>query len=225
MEKIINALFPPKCMFCGCVGDVFCENCISNCLLLLEQRCIVCDKPSIDGMTHKYCYKTGMPTQILSVFIYGGNVRGCIRKSKYSSKIFMCLKRLSFEGINLAYEWGYNFKDFIIVSIPVSKEKQKLRGFNQVDVISKSFSKKFKLDIDNSLLKRIRDTKSQHSSSRKQRFKNVSNSFLSNANAGGKKILLIDDIATTGATFLEASKVLYQNGALEVRCFSLSKKL
>jgi len=225
MEKIINALFPPKCEFCGSVGDVFCENCISNCLLLLNQHCIVCDKPSIDGMTHKYCYKAGIPIQLLSVFVYGGNVRQCVRKSKYSSRLFMCLKRLSFEGINLAYEWNYNLKDFIIVSIPVSKEREKLRGFNQVDVISKSFSKKFKLEIDNALLKRIRDTKSQHSSSRKQRFKNVSNSFLSDLGVKGKKILLIDDISTTGATFLEASKILYQNGALEVRCFSLSKKL
>ncbi|NMB91708.1 ComF family protein [candidate division WWE3 bacterium] len=225
MEKIINTLFPPKCVFCGSIGDIFCENCISNCLLLLEQRCIICDKPSVDGITHEHCYKPGMPTQVLSVFVYGDNVRNCIKKSKYSSRLFMCLKRLSFEGVNLAYEWGYNFKDFVVVSIPVSKEKQKLRGFNQVDVISKSFSKRFNLKINNSLLIRVRDTKSQHSSSRKQRFKNVADSFLSPSNVKGKKVILIDDITTTGATFLEASKVLYQAGAIEVKCFSLSKKL
>jgi competence protein ComFC len=224
MENLINALFPPKCVFCGSVGDVFCENCISTCLLLQNQRCIVCDKPSIDGMTHKYCYKAGLPTQLLSVFVYGSKVRECIRKSKYSSRLFMCLRRLAFEGVNLAYEWGYSFKDFVIVSIPVSKEREKLRGFNQVDIISKVFSKRFKLEIDNSLLSRIRDTKTQHSSSRKQRFKNVSNSFLSSEKVKGRKIILIDDISTTGATFLEASKALYENGALEVRCFSLSKK-
>ena len=136
----------------------------------------------------------------------------------------MCLRRLAFEGVNLAYEWGYSFKDYIVVSIPVSKEREKLRGFNQVDVISKVFSKRFKLEIDNPILSRIRDTKSQHSSSRKQRFKNVSNSFLSSEKVKGKNIILIDDISTTGATFLEASKALYEKGALEVRCFSLSKK-
>lgn len=232
MENLINTLFPPKCVFCGSIGDVFCENCISNCAILLNQHCIVCGRPAIDGRTHRYCLKTGVPTQSLSVYVYGKNVRECIRKSKYSSRLFMCLRRLSFEGTAVASEWGYDFKDFIVVSIPVSKNREKLRGFNQADIISRSFAKRFKLPIDNSILSRIKDTKAQHSSTRKERFQNISGSFFTplsanstNSNAKGKKILLVDDICTTGATFLEAARVLYKNWAIEVRCFSLSKKL
>ena len=56
MEKLINAVFPPRCVFCGALGDVFCENCMSNCTLLKEQRCLVCDRPSKNGETHPYHY-------------------------------------------------------------------------------------------------------------------------------------------------------------------------
>ena len=259
MEKIINTIFPPKCVFCGAVGDVFCENCISNCSLLQEQRCLVCDRPSPDGKTHKYHFSKAqgpinsnnslregsrafgstnvglkaenkvenrkLPSQLISPFIYEKNVRECIRKSKYSSRLFSSLKRLSFEGVNIVYEWGYSFKDFVVVSIPVSKQREKLRGFNQADIISSMFAVRFGISVDGSILTRIKDKHAQHSLSRMDRFKNIKGSFIASEKAKGKRIVLVDDICTTGATFLEASKVLFENGALDVKCFSLSKKL
>ncbi|MBU1133277.1 hypothetical protein KKG08_03350, partial [Patescibacteria group bacterium] len=152
-------------------------------------------------------------------------VRDCIRKSKYSQKEFMTLKRLSFDGVNIAYEWGLDCEGYILVPVPISKNREKQRGFNQVDVIARSFSLKFKLKIDNSILIRVKDTKTQHALSRRGRFNNVRGSFEVEKDLSGKKILLLDDICTTGATFLESSKALYGAGASEVRCFALSKKL
>ncbi|HPD73948.1 MAG TPA: double zinc ribbon domain-containing protein [bacterium] len=250
MEKLINAVFPPRCVFCGALGDVFCENCMSNCTLLKEQRCLVCDRPSKNGETHPYHYvlepsqkneetrlkdqekqskpHSLLPSQFISPFIYENNVRECIRKSKYSSRLFSCLKRLSFEGVNIVYEWGLSFEGFIVVPIPVSKQKEKLRGFNQADIISKIFAKRFNIPVDTSILTRIKDKHAQHSLSRNERFENIKNSFeVGKQGYGvlGKKFVLVDDICTTGATFLESSRVLFYAGALDVKCFALSKKL
>ena len=250
MEKLINAVFPPRCVFCGALGDVFCENCMSNCTLLKEQRCLVCDRPSKNGETHPYHYvlepsqkneetllkdqekqskpHSLLPSQFISPFIYENNVRECIRKSKYSSRLFSCLKRLSFEGVNIVYEWGFSFENFTVVPIPVSKKKENLRGFNQADIISKIFAKRFNIPVDNSILNRVKDKHAQHSLSRAERFENIKNSFEAGRlvnKIAGKKFILVDDICTTGATFLEASKVLFQNGAQDVKCFALSKKL
>lgn len=226
MENLINTIFPPKCLFCSEIGDILCENCISNCNLLPTQFCVVCDKPSEDGFTHQKCFKTGSEaSRLICIYEYEGVVRDCIRKSKYSRKEFMALKRLSFEGVNIGLEWGLDFSGFTVVPIPTSKEKEKSRGFNQVDVISRAFSIRFGLKVDNSILSRIKDTKAQHGFGRKQRFLNVKGSFKANKGLSGKKILLIDDICTTGATFLEASKVLYKAAASEVWCFGLSKKI
>ena len=258
MEKIINAIFPPKCVFCGALGDVFCENCISNCSLMQEQRCLICDRSSDSGYTHRHHYlspktdnregnlenrlkdtsgrnglgtlnkRLSYPSQIVSPFIYEKNVRECIRLSKYSSRLFSCLKRLSFEGVNIVYEWGYSFKDFVVMPIPVSRQKENLRGFNQADIISKIFAKRFNLTVENSILARIKDKHAQHSLSREERFENIKNSFEAGRSVNkiaGKKFILVDDICTTGATFLEASKVLFDAGALDIKCFALSKKL
>jgi len=250
MEKLINAIFPPKCVFCGSIGDVFCENCMSNCTLLKEQRCLVCDRPSKNGETHFYHYMSEqpqineetrlkdqekcpkphspIPSQFISPFIYENKVRECIRKSKYSSRLFSCLKRLSFEGVNIVYEWGFSFENFVVVPIPVSKQRERLRGFNQADIISKIFAKRFNIPVDTSILTRIKDKHAQHSLSRTERFENIKNSFeVGKQGYGvlGKKFVLVDDICTTGATFLESSRVLFDAGALDVKCFALSKKL
>ena len=254
MENLINAIFPPRCVFCGALGDVFCENCMSTCSLLKEQRCVVCDRPSANGETHFYhfaCKKGSQylvineklklkdqelpekinnryPSQFISPFVYEKNVRECIRKSKYSSRLFSCLKRLSFEGVNIVYEWGTDFKDFVVVPIPVSRKREKLRGFNQADIISKIFAKRFGLNVDNSILFRVKDKQAQHSLSRFERFENIKNSFEVGClrdKVVGKRFVLVDDICTTGATFLEASGVLFDAGAVDVKCFSLSKKL
>ena len=94
MDNIFNKIFPPKCLFCSSVGSVFCENCLSGCRLVKYQKCLVCDKPSVEGKTHSTCLKQGVPTQLLSIYEYYGKVRECIKKSKYHSRQFMALKIL-----------------------------------------------------------------------------------------------------------------------------------
>jgi len=226
MDNIFNKLFPPRCLFCGSVGSVFCENCLSGCRLVKYQKCLVCDKPSLDGKTHQTCLRLGIPTQLISIYEYYGKVRDCIKKSKYYSRQFMALKILSREALGLSYEWSGSFDGFICVPIPLSKEKYLNRGFNQALLIAHTLAKGHKLTVDESILIRDRGTKAQHAINREERFKNVSGCFsATEGNVGGKKILLVDDICTTGATFLEAAKTLYKVGAVEVKCFALSKKL
>ena len=126
------------------------------------------------------------------------------------------------------YEWGLSFEGFTVVPIPVSKQKERLRGFNQADIISKIFAKRFNIPVDTSILTRIKDKHAQHSLSRTERFENIKNSFEVGKQGDGvlgKKFVLVDDICTTGATFLESSRVLFDAGALDVKCFALSKKL
>lgn len=226
MENLLNTIFPPKCIFCDSVGELFCDHCLSSCDLLTEQRCLVCDKPSKSGYTHKECLTKVTPTQLICIFKYQDKVRDCIRLSKYSQMQFMALKKLSYEAICLALEAGLTFEDFVCVPIPISVYKWKTRGFNQSELIADILCKKFGLKKQSSILTRIKNTKSQHGLGKDERFKNVSGSFMANVQkARGKKILLVDDISTTGATFIEASKALYNVGAKEVRCFAVSKTL
>lgn len=220
MENLINLLFPPKCLFCQTEGSLFCKDCLAKCPILFNKYCVVCDQITLSGNTHPWCNKPGSPTSSISIFVYDGYIRKCIKESKYGLKQFLALKVLSKYAASL---WkSKEISGFIAVPIPISKNKEKLRGFNQTYVIAKEL----KIPVDNKALIRVKDTKSQFKIGRTERFKNLSDAFLANRErVQGKNILIVDDICTTGATLLEASRVLYQNGAKEVKCFTLAKSL
>lgn len=227
MDNLLNKIFIPKCLFCNETGSVFCDNCISTCNLLETQNCLVCDRPAINGHTHEKCKTQYTPIQFLSVYKYEKMVRECIKESKYHKKEFMALKKLTNEGIILLKETGVDFSKFTCVPIPISNKRNKERGFNQTELIAEIFAKRFNLKINTKILKRAKDTIAQHTFGRKDRFKNLSGAFVADIKeislTQHKNFLLIDDISTTGATFLEATKTLYLGGAKEVKCFSLSK--
>lgn len=112
----------------------------------------------------------------------------------------------------------------MIVPIPLHAAKYRERGYNQAELLAVPLAQKYDKMILVSLLKRVRNTPSQTSLSRKNRFTNVQGSFRINAriNINNKNILIIDDLLTTGATASEASLCLKMHGAAKVGILTLS---
>jgi len=224
MENILNTLFPPKCFNCGeNYGDI-CKICLLECKIARNYYCIVCDKPSTKGKTHQTCKTATTPTSIFSAYEYKGIVRKCIMQSKYSMRTFASLKLLAKEASNIASKCDITYKDFIVTPIPLSRGRSRQRGFNQAGLIGKAVAETFSISYQDSILIRNKETKAQHQKPRQERFKNMENAFKAEKDLVGQKILIVDDICTTGATLLEASRALYQVGAEEVRCFTLAKE-
>ncbi|KKS31368.1 hypothetical protein A2380_02665 [candidate division WWE3 bacterium RIFOXYB1_FULL_43_24] len=229
MENILKYLFPPKCIFCGVQGDIFCETCLAECSLLTSQYCLVCDLPSENGNTHERCLKRfgGLaPARLLCAYSYSGKVRDCIKFSKYGARQFLSLRKLCMEATSVCAEiWGSVAAD-LCLPIPSSPKKLSYRGFNQANMVAEEVSRSFKIPLRKDLLVRSRNTEAQHTQSREGRRENVKGSFAvtDRRELAGRKILLVDDISTTGATFLESARVLNEAGAAEVQCFALSKR-
>ena len=107
--------------------------------------------------------------------------------------------------------------DFII-PIPLHKNKLKKRGFNQAEELAKGISKFLEKPIFNDVLLKIKPTFAQMELSKEKRRENIKGAFVCQKPivVRGKKILLVDDIFTTGATMEECARVLKEAGAREV---------
>ena len=110
-----------------------------------------------------------------------------------------------------------NFQSYTILSIPLSESKMKTRGFNQVSGLLEAAQIPYQ-----ELLKK-KESQTQSSKDRKERLENTGNFYMIENTKIPKKILLVDDIYTTGATLQDAKMALFENGAKEIMTFSLAR--
>ncbi len=227
MEKFLNFIFPSECLSCHKVGSPFCYACCENCLLISDDVCLVCQENSLNGYTHKTCFaKVKTPSRFVSVFSYQDSVRNCIRNSKYGSKEFAGLKTLTKHALTILSKRDVRFDADLIIPVPISKAKNFERGFNQSAIISNILSTTLlKIPVYNNAVVRIKNTIPQAGLSKEERKTNVQNAFVCRALVKGKKILVVDDICTTGATLISLTNVLLEAGAKDVCCFTLAKRL
>lgn len=223
MEKLFDFIFEKECWFCKRPGRFICYACLYTLPTEMLGRCLVCQQATVQGKTHRQCIDVNTPEELCAVFKYSGKITSIIKVAKYNPKLFSVLKSLSYEGARLASKWGYEFDGFEVCPIPLSLKRQKERGFNQAELVAKELCKEFNLTVTSNLLARTKSTDKQFGLHKNERSKNLSGAFEASALVKGRRILLVDDIFTTGATFLEASKALYLKGAKEARCFALCR--
>ena len=109
------------------------------------------------------------------------------------------------------------FRDFILVPVPLHPKRKKERGYNQAHCLAEGVATVLSLPIEE-LLQRKFYTLPQAQLSREDRLKNLLNSFSlsQNSNTLNKKIILVDDVCSTGATLNECAKVLKSTDAKTV---------
>ncbi|RJR26837.1 ComF family protein [candidate division WWE3 bacterium] len=192
-------------------------------------ECLVCGKFSEDGTTHLSCRNDVVPSSFVSVFKYCSLVRSVIRRAKYARREFLGLRIISEAAAEIVKEEFSQMTKYVLIPVPISDERLRTRGFNQVTTITKALSKKTSMVVNTRILLRNVDSRPQYTNNRLDRYDNVKGAFSirkghENLVTHGK-FLLADDICTSGATLLEASKTLYENGASDVKCFALSRKV
>jgi ComF family protein len=115
-----------------------------------------------------------------------------------------------------------------VIPVPLHREKLKVRGYNQSEIIAKIISRIIKKDYKAKILLKIKNTPSQTNLKKAARKVNLINAFgICNAKKDilkGKMVLLVDDVVTTGATVNECSKVLLKNGVKGVRVISIARR-
>ncbi len=217
VKYLTNLVFPPKCIFCNKLietksGVEICEPCFEL-IPFIDGAEIM--PFAVDGkfMDKKLNFCDG----IICICSYSGIIRKAVIKYKFNnrpgfSRVFAMLISDKLKKMTACQKFD------IIISVPLYKQRENARGYNQSLLISKILSRELGLPEKSKVLSRIRSTSTQSLLKREDRRSNVSDAFKVNDpnEIYNKAILLIDDIMTTGITLNECSKVLKEAGARSV---------
>jgi len=224
----LDFLFPKYCVNCRKIGAYICANCFSYLSFDVSMICLVCNRGSIDGLTHPKCKSKYAIDGAFSAIAYKGIVKKLIYNFKYKpylSDLKNTLVELFYESI-IQQEIFQKANEFspILVPIPLHKNRLRKRGYNHSQLLAEGLSKKLNLKAIE-ILKRKKETKSQFGLDLKKRKENIKDAFILNAKyiIHNTNILLVDDILTTGSTLLEAAKTLKKSGARRVWGLTLAR--
>lgn len=210
-DKIINTIYPPKCIFCQQLLNHdavlhICSNCYGK-LPFMEQAVIPTSQEGEDGCCDG----------AISVFHYTGMVKESLIRFKFYNKPSYYRTYARLIADRLSKITGKEQYD-IVMSVPLHRHKEFSRGYNQAYLISRALSRELGLPEASRLLRRYRYTENQSLLDKQKRHQNVKGAFdvLSPRKVNGKSILLVDDILTTGSTLEECSRMLKLAGAKKV---------
>lgn len=228
----LSLIFPKYCINCKKLGSYLCDDCFSYLSFDTQGICVVCNRASINSLTHPRCVTRYTIDGVFSSISYKGVAKKLIYQFKYKpylSDLNNLLIDLFFEGIIQNEEFSHIYQnlktDPILVPIPLYSSKLKSRGYNQAEILAKGLGEKLNLQVLN-CLKRIKKTQSQVGLSQKERKENISGAFSPASNiliSQYPNIFLIDDVFTTGSTLNEAAKMLKKAGVRKVWGLTLAR--
>jgi len=217
--NFLDLLFPKSCVLCKRQGSYICTTCLSK-VELAGPVCPACKRFSIKGATHISCRGDTYLDGAVAIYKYEGVIRKAIIKFKYNfvSDIGKELLASLVSANNLGREL---LQSAFFVPIPLHKKRFNWRGFNQAEVLSMGLSKALGTPTMK-LLIRVEDGVHQATLDRESRLRNMRGKYAVNlprealAKWGGRKVILVDDVWTTGSTLNEAARVLKEAGFKEV---------
>ena len=205
LGSLLDWIYKKKCYFCGSSKE--CLKMCSDCFEEMEYSPVEVDR-NVLGV------------DIYCAGVYEQNLQKMVRGLKYHNQ-----RDLAYFQAKFMYDYWQNISDkkdnYQVVPIPLFKEREKKRKYNHMALVAEEFCKLSGYEVNLDLVKRIKDTKPQYRLNKSQRMDNLANAFKIDINAKRNgRILLIDDICTTGSTFESIITELKKNGIDDIVCFA-----
>lgn len=176
------------------------------------------------GVFGKDIYDDKYYTNHFYIFKYDGDIRKLLLNYKFREKPYLYRSLIKFLKKYQKTYLQFDFYD-IIIPVPISKNRIKTRGYNQSELIAKELSNTLNIKSENKVLIKIKNNLQQSLLDKDSRTQNVQNVYkVTNYDKiFDKKILLIDDIYTTGSTLNECAKMLKKAGSKKIDIFTIAK--
>ena len=228
--KCLDYLYPPRCPVCGEISsDGICPVCTKKLFFVKEHYCMKCGKP-LEAAEAEYCrdcrqhpknFERGM-----GLCIYQKPVTNSLAAIKYKNERKFAKYYLE-EIQKRKYRDLLQLKIDVIIPVPIHRKKRRKRGFNQAEIFANGIAEMLNKPMYTKIVERIHDTKPQKQLNPGERKSNLKKAFRGNLKeyqrAGmPKRVLLVDDIYTTGSTAEAVTVALKQLGIREVYVFCIA---
>ncbi len=233
LQTILDMIYPVRCPVCGGIvvpkGERICGLCRKKLTYITEPRCKKCGKP-IEQEEKEYCgdceHKNFQFARGYCVWVYDDLMKHSVAEFKYHNK----KEYAKFYIQEMVRIYGDTLKKLsfdAVVPVPLHKSRYLARGYNQADILARGLGKELDIPVISRLLVRNKKTLPQKQLSDKERLRNLREAFDINQRILEKnpkernRVLLVDDIFTTGSTLEACTNVLKSNGTNEVYFITL----
>lgn len=227
-DFVLDTIFPIECLGCKKDGEWLCDECVRKIPIEFQEQCFVCKTVSRGGKTCFSCRDEFPIARVVRFFNYDMPlVREGIRLGKYHfiKAFFHRLAEVARPYVADALD-GFDIdpRALIFVPIPLHPRRLRDRGFNQAEIVARQCAEAVGAPMVSALARR-RATLRQADLHEDDRAVNIKGAFVCTDRTAidGQFVALTDDVATTGATLVEAARTLLAAGAREVWGFTLAK--
>ena len=234
LRAFLDILFPPLCHICRtfipAAGPLhICAGCRESITTISSPLCDLCGMPfgTIDGFDHRCGACSISPPRFdaaRAATRFDGPVREMIHRFKYDRRVQLA-RPLGLITAETLAPWAAATTSDLVVPVPLHVRRLRQRGFNQAVLIGQVLAHQWQLPLDRTGLRRIRWTEPQINLSAAERTANVRGAFAVSApsRVEGRRVLLVDDVFTTGSTVAECARALKGAGATEVRVATVAR--
>lgn len=222
----VDLLFPKRCVGCDVEGAFLCEECSDDLPLLEPPYCFICSQPG-DLMVRlcRRCWERPLQIDgIRSAYRFEGAIRNAVHSLKYRNLRAMAPV---LAGLLADFVVSQRMEADLLVPAPLHPKRERSRGYNQSLLLARETGALLNMKTSSDALRRVQNTPSQASvSSEEERQVNVANAFRAEPDlVGGKRVIILDDVCTTGATLEACSLALKAAGAVSAQGLTLAREV
>ncbi len=222
--KALDLLFPPKCVGCGASGSFLCESCRASLPWIERSVCPGCGRPHSGGSFCSDCGDKSALDGIGVAFRFEGTIRQAVHHLKYRN-----LRALARPLGELMADFlqGSSIPGDVLVPVPLHRKRLRERGYNQSRLLAVELAKLTGIELNEGCLVRRGATAPQvRTATVEQRRGNIAGAFACRDDRlRGRRVLLVDDVTTSGATIEAGAAALREIGAASVWGLALAREM
>lgn len=224
-EMALNLLFPQWCIGCGKEGSFICVSCRRSLSVIMPPVCPLCGRPQLNGMLCSQCVSWKVDIDgIRSPYRFEGVIQQAVYQLKYRN--LRASASLLAEMMN-EYLAANPVPGDVLVPVPLHKKRVRERGYNQSGLLARKLGKLRNMPVIENCLMRLVNTPPQaRTGNLEERKMNVSGAFSCRDNRlKGKRVILVDDVSTSGSTLDACAAVLKETGVESVWGLVLAREI